>query len=151
MTHVHRVYWNFLFEKRGRGHNFQTHLVFPSLGSNLVDFSSLLDFSFLLPASYTLTTFTEWLAWADDNVTDPKCYKLFLKRSKFWQFGDYIWINHEKCIKISTNMPSIALVNAKTSLHAICIDNFDLLSHIRCERNVSPPEIWVRPPLTYTE
>ena len=30
--------------------------------------------------------------------------------SQFWNFTNYIWIHHEKCIQISTNKPGIGLV-----------------------------------------
>ena len=32
------------------------------------------------------------------------------KNFKILEFGDYIWNHHERCIEISTNMPSIGLV-----------------------------------------
>ena len=38
-------------------------------------------------------------AWADDKS----------KMSKILEFGNYIWNNYEKCIQISTNIPSIGL------------------------------------------
>ena len=38
-----------------------------------------------------------------------KCHKSF-KNVNILEFGDYIiWNHHEKCIQISTNMPSIGL------------------------------------------
>ena len=44
--------------------------------------------------------------WTDDG---EKCHKMF-KNFKILEFRDYIWNHHEKCIQISTNMPSIGLV-----------------------------------------
>ena len=43
------------------------------------------------------------------SKTSPQ---IFLKRKKikFVNFHYQIWIHHEKCIQISTNMPSIGLV-----------------------------------------
>ena len=38
------------------------------------------------------------------NVTN------FVKYLKIVEFHDHIWIHHEKCIQISTNMPSIGLL-----------------------------------------
>ena len=33
----------------------------------------------------------------------------FRKNVKIVKFGKHIWIHHEKCIEISTNMPNIGL------------------------------------------
>ena len=35
------------------------------------------------------------------------------KNVKILKFRDYIWNHHEKCIQMSTNMPSIGLVIAE--------------------------------------
>ena len=41
-----------------------------------------------------------------EQTTGPK-YHNFSKMSAFWKFDYHIWNRHEKCIQISTNMPSI--------------------------------------------
>ena len=46
------------------------------------------------------------------NVTKKKIIKII----KIVEFHYYIWIHHEKCFQISTNMPSIGSVNPERDL-----------------------------------
>ena len=41
---------------------------------------------------------------------------IMFKNVKILEFHDHIWNHHEKCIVISTNMPSIALEIPETAL-----------------------------------
>ena len=43
------------------------------------------------------------------QTTGQKFHKI-VKNVQILDFGDYIWNHHEKCIEISTNMPSIGLI-----------------------------------------
>ena len=44
-----------------------------------------------------------------EQTTGTQCHKM-LKNDNILEFGDCIWIDREKCIQISTNMPSIGVV-----------------------------------------
>ena len=62
------------------------------------------------PFLYTLT-FSARMLSADDTA---KCFKLF---QKMFKFSCHIWNQHEKCIQMSTNKPSIGSV-----IHEIALD-----------------------------
>ena len=47
---------------------------------------------------------------ADVSRQHVKIRRNFEKNVNIVEFHDYIWSRHEKCIQISTNMPSIGLV-----------------------------------------
>ena len=54
---------------------------------------------------------------ADVSRRQVQNVKIFTKNVKIMKFGDDIWNYHKKCIRTSTNMPSIGSVFMK-----ICVE-----------------------------
>ena len=55
-------------------------------------------------------------ASADDGSKMLQILYLF---SKIVEFHDHIWNHHDKCIQISTNMPSIGLVVPEITIESL--------------------------------